>query len=421
MSEFEYTSSSNDESSEYEEVVFPIPAKQKKYANNAIKVSRELRTFYSNLFIDSFNLIDLFIKSKTLTYCSFLELFSSTKFHEIYAKHNREKNHHTYLAPHHFIVTTQDSLAVASKFLRSKSREARIGAVYLLYTINRTQPFKHYLINIKMVSKDYFNTKELVNSCFNEGLRDPAYCFYQLDIKRKITITATAINPCLEANYPRAEVRKFMGRVADKCFNVQYEERKDFDPSNRLQLMEYQMRNELAYINKLSKLSLGHGAAFEYKPELSKAIVEISTAKTVTTVNQKNNEIERKKKNRYKNTNIRAFPGRNEDMLKDMVELSEPPNLEKNINICHPKKKLKLSRRRIKKHITKAEPQDTVSSLPKLSAMIDSDSTCPSISSDDDDYYGNTYGDMIWRILEGQEINEVIDHSTINQGEKSEI
>jgi len=57
------------------------------------------------------------------------------------------------------------------------------------------------------------------------------------------------------------------------------------------------------------------------------------------------------------------------------------------------------------KHITKEEPQDTISSLPKLSTMLDSDSSCHSVNSDDDDYYGNTYGEMIWRILEGQEIN----------------
>jgi len=205
MSEFEYTSSSNEESSEDEELVFPLTFKQKKYTHNAIKVSRELRTYYSNLFIDSFNLIDLFIKKKKLTYISFLELFDSSKFHEIYAKHNR-KNKHTYLAPHHYITTTQDSLAVATKFLRSKLREARIGAVYLLYTIHTTQPFKQYLIDIKMVRKDYFNTKELVHSCLNEGLRDPSFCFYRLDIRRKIIITATAINPCLEVSLLMSDV-----------------------------------------------------------------------------------------------------------------------------------------------------------------------------------------------------------------------
>lgn len=142
-----------------------------------------------------------------------------------------------------------------------------------------------------------------------------------------------------------------MGRVADKCFKVEYEERKDFDPSNRLQLMEYQMRNELAYINKLSNLCLGRDVVTEHKPDLSRAIVEISAAKNVTTVEQKYNDIESPKKNRYKNTNTRAFPGRNEDILEDMVEFSEPPILDKHVNNCHHKKRLKLSRRKILSNI----------------------------------------------------------------------
>ncbi|XP_026805383.1 uncharacterized protein LOC113548615 [Rhopalosiphum maidis] len=417
MSEFEYTStSSNEEYSDEEEFVFPISSRQKKSTLNNIKVTKELRTHYSNLFIDSFSLIDLFIKSKTLKYSSFLESFSSTRFHEIYAKPNREGKH-TYVSPHHYITTTQDCLAVASKFLRSKSKEARIGAVYLLYTIHKTQPFKQYLINIKMVPKDYFNTKELVNNYLNEGLTDPSYCFYQLDIKRKITITATAINPCLEANYPRIEVRKFMGRVADKCFKTQYEERTNLDLFNKLELMEYQMRNELAYINKLSNLSLNRDAAPDYKPELSRVIVEINAAKTIPKANQQNDDIDCQKKPRYKNTNFRAFPGKNEDILEDMVEFSEPPIPEKNTNNCHHKKKLKLSRKQMKKHIKKEEVQDTSSPLPKLSTILDSDSSCPSINSDEDDYYGNTYDEIILGILEGQEVEEVADHSIINQEE----
>ncbi|XP_025195337.1 uncharacterized protein LOC112594647 [Melanaphis sacchari] len=410
MSEFEYSSSSsNEENSDEEEMVFPITSRQKKSALNNVKVSKELRTHYSNLFIDSFSLIDMFIKCKTLKYSSFLESFSSSKFHEIYAKPNREGKH-TFVSPHYYITTTQDCLAVASKFLRSKSTEARIGAVYLLYTIYKTQPFKQYLVNIKMVPKDYYNTKELVNNYLNEGLLDPSYCFYQLDIKRKITITATAINPCLEANYPRAEVRKFMGRVADHYFKTQYEERKNLDLLNKLELMEDQIRHELTYINKLSNMSLGRDATPDYKPELSRVIVEINAAKNVTTAKQQNDDIDCPKKPRYKNTNFRAFPGKNEDVLEDMIEFSEPSVLDKNVDNCHPKKKLKLSKKQIKNHIKKEEPQDTSLPLPKLSTILDSDSSCPSMNSDEDDYYGNRYNKMIWNILEGQDINEVVDH-----------
>jgi len=197
MSEFEYSSSSNEDSDE--ELIFPIISRRKKDTFNTKKVLKELRLRYSNLFIDSVNLIDMFIKSKTLTYSSFLENFSSMKFHEVYSKPCKDGKH-TYLSPHHYITTTQDCLAVATKFLRSKTREARIGAVYLLFTIYKTQPFKQYLINIKMEPKDYNNTKELVNNCLNEGLVDPAYSFHLLNIRKKITLTATVINPCLEVS-----------------------------------------------------------------------------------------------------------------------------------------------------------------------------------------------------------------------------
>jgi len=111
------------------------------------------------------------------------------------------------------------------------------------------------------------------------------------------------------------------------------------------------MRNELLYINKLSNLSLGREVTSEHKPELSRVIEEINATKTVTTVDQKNNDIECSKKTRYKNTNTRAFPGRNEEILEDMVEFSEPPILDKNVSNCHPKKKLKLSRRKISNNI----------------------------------------------------------------------
>jgi len=138
-----------------------------------------------------------------------------------------------------------------------------------------------------------------------------------------------------------------MGRVADMSFKIQYEERKDFDPFNKLQLMESQIRNELKYINKLSNLSLGRDAAPEYKPVLSQAIVEIKSAKNVNKVQQQNNDTDCPKKPRYKNPNFRAFPGKNEEILEDMVELLEPPIPDKPVNNCHHKKKLKLSKKQI--------------------------------------------------------------------------
>lgn len=194
MSDFEYTDLSDDGSDDENPV---IPSKSK--LDNPYKVSKELRLHYASLFIDSFNLIDSFVKSKKLSYDSFLEHFDSMKFHQIYAKAKKDVKQ-KYVSPHHYISTTQDALAVASKFLRSHSREARIGAVYLLYTLHKTQPLKPYPINVKMEPKDYNSTKELVDKCLNEGLLHPAYCFYDLDMRRKITLTASSVIPCLEVS-----------------------------------------------------------------------------------------------------------------------------------------------------------------------------------------------------------------------------
>lgn len=199
MSEFEFSSLSSSDSDD-DEIMNLSPKDKNKPVINCIKVARELHLYYSNLFVDSFSLIDLFVKSKILTYESFLKYFDSTNFHQIYAKPKPDVKQ-LHVSPHHYITTTQDVFAVSTKFLRSHSREARIGAVYLLYTLFQTQPLKSYLINIKMEPIDYNNTKQLVEECFNQGLLHPAYCFYDLDIKKRITITATAINPCLEVSF----------------------------------------------------------------------------------------------------------------------------------------------------------------------------------------------------------------------------
>lgn len=198
MSDFEYTDLSSEDSGDEEIIV--SHCKQKKIPECVLKMSRELRLHYSNLFIDSFTLIDLFVKSKILTYEAFLVHFDTMKFHQIYAKPNKDIKRIT-VAPHHYITTTQDALAVASKFLRSRSKNARIGAIYLLYTLYKTQPLKHYPINIKLEPKDYHNTKNLVDRCLFEGILHPSYCFYDLDFKKNITITACAVNPCLEVSF----------------------------------------------------------------------------------------------------------------------------------------------------------------------------------------------------------------------------
>lgn len=197
MSEFEYTDVSSESSGDEEFIYASCKKKIKTSDINILRILKELRLYYSNLFTDSFYLIDSFVKSEQLTYDSFLKQFDAMNFHQIYAKSKNEVKQAS-VAPHHYITTTQDALAVVSKFLRSHSKGAQIGALYLLYTLYKTQPLKTYMINVKMEPKDYADIKKLVDKCLNEGLLHPAYCFYSLDVKRKITITAATINPCLE-------------------------------------------------------------------------------------------------------------------------------------------------------------------------------------------------------------------------------
>lgn len=64
-------------------------------------------------------------------------------------------------------------------FRGRKSREARIDAVYLLYTLHHTQSLKKPCsISVKIVPNDYINSKELVDTCLKEGLVNHAYYFY---------------------------------------------------------------------------------------------------------------------------------------------------------------------------------------------------------------------------------------------------
>lgn len=198
MSDFEYSSLSSDSD---EEIVAYKKAKNNTDCNNLLKIPRELRLYYSRLFIDTAGLIDLFVKSNRLTFDSFLDVFDFTNFHQIYAKVRTELKH-VNLSPHHYITITQDALGVVSKFLCSRSREARIGAVYLLYVLYMTQPLLiTYPVSIKMRPQDFKATQELVDECLNKGLPYPAYCFYELNLKKKITIAATTVDVCLEVSH----------------------------------------------------------------------------------------------------------------------------------------------------------------------------------------------------------------------------
>jgi len=198
MSDFEYSSLSSDSSGD--EVIVQSDKTKKNPNSKIVKVSKELCMHYSAMFIDTARLIDLFVKSENWTLRSFLEVFNRLHFHHIYAKLNTDEKQNT-TTPHHFITITEDALGVAAKFLRSRSKKARVGAVYLLYILYKTQPLiTTYPINIKMKPDDFKNTNELVDECLNEGLAFPAYCFYELDMKKQITISANTINVCLEAS-----------------------------------------------------------------------------------------------------------------------------------------------------------------------------------------------------------------------------
>ncbi|XP_050548610.1 uncharacterized protein LOC126910254 [Daktulosphaira vitifoliae] len=403
MSEFEFTESSGNENSSDDDD-FPIIAVKRKI-DNTVKVVKELRLFYSNLFIDCFNLIDNFVKGQNLTFMAFLEVFESFNFHYIYAKPKKEiKN--LYVSPHHYIMMAQDAMSAAAKFLRSKSKKARIGAFYLLYTLYKTQPLKPYLLNIKMDPYDFNETKKLVNEYMDLGELHPAYCFYELELKRKITITADTTSPCLEANYPRKIVRKLMGRIANNYLKIHYEDRVPLNNINKLQLMECQMKDESLYVKKLENMTLGTKRIYEYQPELTSTLEAINDTKKSTPALKEDDIDLHSKMRRYKNKKNVAFPGKNEDVLEDMVIVTEPkPLLQAN---CNTKKKSKLLKKRGK--ITNQDKSRNNLLKPKIepnSLLInannfssDSEVSQSSINSEDPMHDSDLYGDIIRRVLE---------------------
>lgn len=92
MTEFEYSDLSSEDSFDGEPVLKRL---KKKTTSN---ISKDLNLYYSNLFIDTLYLIDLFVKSKIFTYDLFLVYFDSVKFHQIYSSSKKNKKaQQTYL------------------------------------------------------------------------------------------------------------------------------------------------------------------------------------------------------------------------------------------------------------------------------------------------------------------------------------
>lgn len=209
-----------------------------------------------------------------------------------------------------------------------------------------------------------------------------------------------------------------MGRVADKHFQTKYEERENFDVFDKCQLMEQQMRNELTYINKLSNLTFGRDAAPECKTDLSTLLMNISTAKKpdVSIKKLQSNETICMKKNRYKNKNSIAYPGVNENVLKDMVTTVKPPEYVERVENCNPQKKQKLQKKckssSIKNNTldasaVKKEPGTSLSTPKEGFPDVDSSSDCSSINSDELTDTEDHYGEMVLRMLENfDNINE---------------
>lgn len=109
--------------------------------------------------------------------------------------------------------------------------------------------------------------------------------------------------------------------------------------------MERQMRDELAYINKLSNLALNCDVAPDYKAELTTSLAQIKNTTHSCTVKQSNDVKMYSKKGRYKTKKSIAFPGKTDDVLEDMVIVTESEPIEEPINNFHPRKKLKLSKK----------------------------------------------------------------------------
>lgn len=112
-----------------------------------------------------------------------------------------------------------------------------------------------------------------------------------------------------------------MGRIADKNFEIEYEERTEIYSLNKVKIMEHQIRNRLSYINKLSNLTLGCDAALEYKIKLSTDFEQILNSKDQKPA-ENNTSVEKPLKQNNPKKFV-VFPGKNDHLLQDLVTTQE--------------------------------------------------------------------------------------------------
>lgn len=105
--------------------------------------------------------------------------------------------------------------------------------------------------------------------------------------------------------------------------------------------MEDQLRSELTYINKLSKMTLSHAVTSEYKPEISKALMQIDNSFKYNIEGQDQNDKDPSKQTYNKHKKTVAFPGKNDNILDDMVEIASQQITNKSKNNSKPKGKQK--------------------------------------------------------------------------------
>lgn len=137
-----------------------------------------------------------------------------------------------------------------------------------------------------------------------------------------------------------------MGRVADRYFQTEYEEREELNLADRFRLVEQQVCNELAYMNRLSVESMKRDLGVKFEAVLSRTLEDIRSAaarsKSDDAIEPQSKDAA--KKGRYKSSKNIAFPGVNEDKLEDMVTCEVPQKRVEPNSDCDTKKKRKKSK-----------------------------------------------------------------------------